>query len=98
MSDEPNAVSLGDRPRPASKPPTRRERERRAAVTFWFAVERMLRRKSESPGPSAAETYPPQGPDLDDGTSGSGVPLRPRGSSGSAAAEAEPPPDGAEGI
>jgi hypothetical protein len=93
MADEPDAVSLSDRPRQAVKPPTRRETERRAAVTFWFAVQRMLRRKSESPGPSAAEVYPPQGPDLGDGTSGSGVPLRPHGSSGSAAAAAEPPAD-----
>ena len=66
---------------------TKREKERRAAVGFWFAVERMLRRRREPP--------PTDRPDdaTDDGESGSGVPRRPPDSSGSAAAAAIPPDD-----
>lgn len=91
MADDPNGVSLSDAPRGVPRAPTRREREERVALTLWFAVQRMLRRKSEPPGPSAAEAYPPGGPEADDGTSGSGVPRRPHDSSGSAAAAVEPP-------
>jgi hypothetical protein len=91
MTDDPNAVGVNDSPRRVQHAPSRRERERRAAVTLWFAVQRMLRRKTEPPGPSALDTPPPGGPDIDDGTSGSGVPRRPRDSSGSAAAAVEPP-------
>lgn len=64
MTDDPNAVSVNDAPRRVPRPATRREREQRAALTLWFAVQRMLRRKSEPPGPSAAEAYPPGSPDL----------------------------------
>jgi hypothetical protein len=93
MNDDQNAVSVNDAPRRIPRPATRREREQRAVLTLWFAVQRMLRRKSEPSGPSAAEAYPPGSPDVDDGASGAGVPRRPRGSSGSAAAAAEPPGD-----
>ena len=59
-----------------------RESRRRAAVGFWFAVQRMLRRKSESPWDE-----PPD----DDIEAGSGIPRMPPDSSGSAmAAEVEP--------
>jgi hypothetical protein len=68
-------------------------RERRAAVTFWFAVQRMVRRKSERPGPTAAEMYPPGDDGPGDDPLGTGVPRRPPDSSGSAAAAAVPDDD-----
>jgi hypothetical protein len=91
MIDDPNSVKVADRPRSGPPPATQRERDQSAVLTLWFAVQRMLRRKSEPPGPTAAEACPPGSPDIDDGTSGSGVPLRPHDSSGSAAAAAERP-------
>ena len=67
----------------------RREREKRAAVGFWFAVQRMLRRKTEPPWLTTSESYPPGDPDAGDAL-GSGVRRRPPDSSGSAAAAAVP--------
>ena len=93
MPDDPNAVNVHEGPRQAPRPLTRREREQRAATTLWFAVQRLLRRKSEPPGPSVADLYPPGSPDVDDGKSGSGVPRRPLSPSGAAAATAELPED-----
>lgn len=67
----------------------KREHERRVAVTFWFAVQRMLRRKAEPPWLPTPDVYPPGDPDSGDDPLGSGVPRRPPDSSGSAAAAAE---------
>lgn len=74
---------------------TKREQERRAAVGFWFAVQRMLRRKTEPPWRPTPEDYPPGDRDTGDGPLGSGVPRRPPDSSGSAAAAADEPIDNA---
>lgn len=91
MPDDPIAVSVNDRRRQAPRRATRREREQHAVLTLWLAVQRMLRRKSEPPGPSAADAYPPDGWDDGDGLLGSRVPRRPPGSSGSATAAADIP-------
>jgi hypothetical protein len=74
-----------------------KERDRRVAVTFWFAVQRMLRRKTEPPWVRTPDVYPPDDPDSGDDPMGSGVPRRPPDSSGSAAAASLPddtPPSG----
>ena len=68
----------------------RREREKRAAAGFWFAVQRMLRRKTEPPWLATQDNYPPGDPDSGDDALGAGVPRRPPDSSGSAAAAAVP--------
>jgi hypothetical protein len=70
--------------------PAKRERETGLAVAFWFAVQRMLRRKTEPPWLATPDLYPPDGPDSRDDPLGSGVPRRPPESSGSAAAAAVP--------
>jgi hypothetical protein len=69
-----------------------REREKRAAVGFWFAVQRMLRRKTEPPWPAPPDTYPPGDTDPGDDSLGARVPRQPPDSSGSAAT-AEPEGD-----
>lgn len=59
---------------------------RKAAIDFWFAVQRMARGRTDPPT-SAADYYPPpQLGDDDEGSAGSGVPRRPIPSSGSAGA------------
>lgn len=68
----------------------RPEREKRAAVGFWFAVQRMLRRKTEPPWLATPDSYPPGDPDTGDDPLGSGVPRRSPDPSGSAAAAAVP--------
>jgi len=92
MIDDPRFSSLADRPLPARRPVSQRERDRHVVAGFWLAVQRLLRRRTEPAGPSTADWYPP-GHDSDDGASGARVPLRPSGSSGSAAAAAEPSDD-----
>jgi hypothetical protein len=61
---------------------------RKAAVDFWFAVQRMTRRRADPPA-RAADYYPaPDADDSDEGSARSGVPPRPLPSSGSAGATA----------
>lgn len=65
----------------------------RAAVDFWFAVQRMTRRHEEPPPPYSEPPSHDDGSDGDDG-SGSGVPRRPVPSAGSASvATTEPRED-----
>lgn len=70
-----------------------REREKRAAVGFWFAVQRMLRRKTEPPWLATPEGFPSDDPDTGDDALGTGVSRRPPDSSGSGAAAAQPDDD-----
>ena len=71
----------------------RGDRERRTAVTFWFAVQRLLRRKTEPPWLASPDVYPPSDPHAGDDPLGTGIPRRPPDSPGSAAAAAEPEND-----
>jgi len=65
-------------------------RFQKVATDFWFAVQRLGRRR-EGPPPGASDVYPPadDGPDADggdDGPTAARVPRRPSPSSGSASA------------
>jgi len=60
-------------------------RLRAAATTFWFAVQRLARRRAEGP------TNEPGDPDDDDGFADARVPRRPAPSSSSAKAALREP-------
>ena len=64
-------------------------RLRKVATDFWFAVQRLVRRRGEPP--LSSDPTPDEGPE-DDGTAGSGVRRRPPDSSGSASAAVSPEP------
>jgi len=63
-------------------------RLRAAATTFWFAVQRLARRRAEGP---TAEPDEPRDPDDDGGLADARVPGRPAPSSGSATAALREP-------
>jgi hypothetical protein len=72
--------------------PRRESRLHRLATDFWFAVQRMARRR-EDPAGDVAEDYPPDDSNHG-GPAGTRVPYRRGPSSGSASASLEEPADG----
>ena len=65
---------------------------RRLARNLWFAVQRMTRRRLQPPeSPAWRPTDPDDLPDDGSSPFGSGVPLRPAPSSGSAVGEVDEP-------
>ena len=88
---EPISQSIFDRPRRRRRV-TWHDRQRHIVVEFWFAIQRMVRRRSE--GTEHTVYFPePPADDLGDSGMGSGVPRRPPDSSGSASVATIEPDD-----